>query len=87
MSDDPAKDAIQMAVHEMLSNQLNTDDPKAVKETLNRLVQEGWSTEDAMLHLGRCVIVELFDVIQNGKPISHERYVKNLKNLPEAPLE
>jgi hypothetical protein len=41
-----------------------------------------------LLHLtGQCVIVEIFEVIKNGKPYDNKRYITNIKQLPKEPFD
>ncbi len=37
--------------------------------------------------IAQCLIVEIFDIGKHQKPYNHERYLKNLKKLPEEPFE
>lgn len=77
------RDSIMAAVNEQLTN----NDPLEVKQTLDRLISEGWSKKDAKSLIAQCLIVEIFDLGKYGRPYQHERYIKNLNNLPEEPFD
>lgn len=72
---------------EVIDNQLKQNDPPETKETLERLLKEGYSRTDAKKYLGQCVALEIFAVLKNGEMFNEERYVRNLKNLPAEPVE
>jgi hypothetical protein len=54
---------------------------------LKRLINVGYSDQDARMLIGQCVAVELFDVLKHKKPYNNGRYVSNLKKLPEEPFD
>ncbi len=62
-------------------------DPPETKETLGRLVREGFSDADARVLLGQAVAVEICCVLKEQKPFNRERFVRNLRNLPTQPQE
>jgi len=78
-----AKAAYLNAVEEQLMN----NEPVEVRQTLERLISEGWSEEDSKLLIAQCLIVEFWGISKFGEPFSLERYVDNLKKLPEEPFE
>jgi len=78
---------LKATILEVVSNQLRADDPPETKQTLDRLVSEGFSAEDAKTYIAQAVCVEIWDALHNEKPFNQERYVKNLGRLPEEPTE
>ncbi|MBL7153018.1 MAG: DUF1841 family protein [Phycisphaerae bacterium] len=78
---------LKAAVLEAVSNQLRANDPPEAKQTLDRLVSEGFSVEDAKIYIAQALCVEIWDALHNEKPYNRERYVKNLERLPEEPTE
>jgi hypothetical protein len=70
---------------EVVNNQLKANDPPETRETLERLVSEGISKEDAKIYIAQAVSVEVYHTLKNKKPFNPERYVRNLKRLPEEP--
>ena len=79
------KKAIRQAVEEIIDNQLKANDPKETKQTLDRLIKEGISIENARKYIGQCILVELFYAYKHKKPFRAGRYKQNLLNLPNPP--
>jgi hypothetical protein len=72
---------------EIINNQIRDNNPPETKQTLERLISEGFSEKDAMDMIGCVVISEIFDVLKNKEEFNEHRYVSALNNLPEPPLE
>lgn len=81
------REILREQVFQIVSNQLEANDPPETKLTYDRLLQEGFNDLEARQLIGQCVIVELFDVMNSGKPFDQKRYEKHLKALPEAPFD
>lgn len=77
---------IKAAIIEVVNNQIASNDPPETKETLERLVGEGFSEQQSKELIGNVVVAELFDVMQDGKTFDRERYVDALNRLPEKPF-
>jgi hypothetical protein len=78
---------LKAALMEVVDNQIRDNDPPETKQTLDRLVSAGISKEDARLYIGQAVCVEIWDIMSNKKEFDQERYLRNLKNLPDEPEE
>jgi len=78
---------LRWAIMSVVSNQIRSGDPPETKATLQRLMSEGWSRENARKLIGQVVAVELFCISKEKKPFNRERFVRNLKNLPSRPVE
>ena len=76
---------LQAAFLEIVNNQLKANDPPETRETLNRLVAQGISEDDAKRYIAQAVCVETFDILKHKRPFNLQRYVKNLARLPETP--
>lgn len=76
---------IKTAIIEVVENQLELNDPPEIKETLDRLVSEGYSSQESKELIGNVVVVEVFEVLKDGKPFDLDRYVAALHRLPEIP--
>lgn len=70
-----------------VQNQLDENNPPETKQTYDRLIAQGISDEDARIHIAQAVCVEVWDCLHNQNPFNLERFVKNLKRLPEEPVE
>ena len=71
---------------EIVNNQLRSNNPPQTKQTLERLMKEGYSKTDAKKLIGQCVVAEVTRVVMERKPFDEERFVKNLDRLPEEPV-
>ncbi len=78
---------LKAAFLETVENQLADNDPPETKETLDRLIAEGISEDDSKLLIAQAVCVEVFDVMKRQKEFDLDRYLKNLKRLPDEPEE
>jgi hypothetical protein len=78
---------LRAAILSVVDNQLRKKDPPETRETLDRLISEGFSKADAKVLLGQVVAVELYCISKQKKPFNGERFVRNLQNLPAQPQE
>lgn len=69
----------------IVNNQIRANKPPETKQTLNRLIEMGYSDSDARILIGQCVVVEIFDVLNQDREYDEARYIRNLKNLPKEP--
>jgi len=76
---------LKAAFLETVDNQLADNDPPETKETLDRLITQGLSEEDAKIYIAQAVSVEVFDIMKHQKEFNQDRYLKNLKRLPDEP--
>ena len=79
--------AAREAFLEIVDNQIASNDPPETRQTFDRLTKSGWSQEDSKKLIAQCVAVELYSVMTKQEPFNEERFIKNLKNLPEEPFE
>jgi hypothetical protein len=78
---------IREQIFEIIKNQIESNTPPETRQTLKRLVDSGYNDQDARMLIGQCVAVELFSVLKLEKPFNNDRYVLNLKKLPEEPFD
>ena len=78
---------LKAAFMEVVDNQIASNDPPETRQTLDRLTSQGISKQDARIYIGQAVCVEIWDIMKNKKEFNRERFVRNLKNLPEEPKE
>lgn len=76
---------LRAALLEVVDNQLRANDPPETSETFNRLIAQGISEEDAKLYIAQAVSVETFDILKHHRPFNRQRYVENLRRLPQPP--
>jgi ribosomal protein S7 len=70
----------------IVDNQLESNDPPETASTLERLINEGWTKDEAKQLIAQCVAYEMFGIIKNQEEFNENRFLKNLKNLPNEPM-
>ena len=70
---------------EVVENQLKKNEPPETRQTLERLMQEGYPEEAAKLLISQCVAAEMIAMMDSDTPMNNERYIKWLHQLPDAP--
>ncbi len=76
---------LRAAIMEVIENQLRNNDPPQTRQTFRRLIEAGYSEEEAKRLIGCVVSAEIFDVLKKNEPFNLERFVKALNKLPEMP--
>jgi hypothetical protein len=76
-----------MAILEAVENQLESDDPPKVRETLLRLMAEGIHRDEALKYIACALSVEIFGALKHSEEFNPERYDKNLDGLPDMPWD
>jgi preprotein translocase subunit SecA len=72
---------------EVVNNQLRDNDPKATKESFNRLVQLGYKEDKAKEMIAAVLIEEMYGLLKNNETYNEERYTRKLAMLPECLTE
>jgi len=72
---------------EVVDNQLKANDPQETRQTLDRLIAQGISQDDAKIYIAQAVCVEVFNILKHNQPSDQARYLRNLQRLPKEPLE
>ncbi|MEN7548391.1 hypothetical protein AAG747_10760 [Rapidithrix thailandica] len=78
---------LMSAVLTIVDNQIIDNHPPETSQTYERLLELGIDKADAKLMIGQAVSVELFHIMKNKQPFNYERFIKNLKKLPEGEME
>lgn len=81
-----AKDRRREMIFDIVRNQMNNDNPPETNLTYKTLRAMGFSDFEFMQQIGQCVAIEIFQVMKFKEPFDKERYVGNLKRLPEEPF-
>lgn len=82
-----SNEIVREQIFEILENQIKSGKPPETKQTLKRLVDLGYSDQDAKMLIGQCLAIELFNILKSGKSYDNDRYISNLKKLPEEPFD
>ncbi len=78
---------LRAAFLEVVNNQLRENNPPETIETLERLMAEGYSAEEAKDLIAQVVAVEAYVVMKTQTNFNRERFVRNLMALPQEPKE
>ncbi|NIR51853.1 hypothetical protein GWO43_25080 [candidate division KSB1 bacterium] len=78
---------LKKAILQVVSNQLRMNEPPETKETLNRLISEGYSEQDAKELIGAVVSAHIYDMLKEQHEFDNSKYIKDLKKLPELPWD
>jgi hypothetical protein len=70
---------------DIVETQIQENEPPETKQTLNRLLKEGYSREEAMELIAIVVASEIYDVMKHQQPFNRNRFVKRLEDLPDLP--
>jgi predicted nucleic acid-binding Zn-ribbon protein len=84
---EPDPEVVRDAILEIVQNQLRDNNPPETRQTLDRLIAEGVEEEEAIKMIACCVSTEIFHVLKYQENSDEERYIKNLKRLPQLPWE
>lgn len=76
---------LQAAIQEVVENQLRENNPSERRQTFDRLIGEGYSSEEAKRLIGSVVVAGMFETLSREEPFNHARFVKALRKLPELP--
>ena len=71
------------AIRAVIDQQLEERDPPETLETFERLMEEGFSNEEAYGLIGQLISMEIAEEIAGESGFDFERYVEALENLPE----
>ena len=76
---------LKEAITEIVSNQLLLNDPPETRQTLDRLVAEGYSTDAAMELIGVVVTTHIYEMLKKQQTFDLSLFVQDLEKLPEMP--
>ena len=78
---------LNSAIMEIIDNQIDDNDPPETKQTLDRLISEGYTEKEARNLIGIVVSSEIFEVLKQGRPFDQKKFVTSLNALPNTGLE
>ncbi|THE12186.1 hypothetical protein E1I69_11740 [Bacillus timonensis] len=73
---------LKSKILEIVDNQININDPKITKETMERLMGLGYSETESKEMIGRVLVEEMYDILKNQVPFNEKRYSDKLNMLP-----
>ena len=72
---------------EIVENQIRDNDPPETRQTLRRLIKEGFSREEAVELIATVVVNEIYNVLKQEKNFNRKRFVAALRQLPKLPYD
>lgn len=72
---------LKAAILDVVENQLRENNPPETRQTLNRLIQAGYSEDRAREMIGTVITTEIYYVMKDNEPFNNERFVSGLNNL------
>lgn len=85
--DSESPERVRQLLFETIENQIEANDPPETGETLKRLKKQGYSRKEAMKLIASVLSLEIFAVMEEGREFDNDKYVEDLKALPELPEE
>jgi hypothetical protein len=82
-----SNEIIREHIFQIITNQIRANNPPETKQTYDRLKKLGYDDYQTRQLIGQCLAVELYRIMKYKKPYNNERYIANLKNLPEEPMD
>jgi len=83
----PPNPALSTAILEIVDNQLAAGLPIETRQTYDRLVGDGYTSEESRRLIGCVVVSEIIQVAQRHEPYDEGRFVAALYRLPKLPWE
>jgi uncharacterized protein YecA (UPF0149 family) len=74
---------LKSSILDIVENQLKINEPKCTRETVDRLINLGYSENQTKEMIAAVVVEELYDVMKNQDAFNEERYSEKLSQLPE----
>ena len=77
-----ASPELRQTVLEVVENQIRDNEPPETRQTVERLMAEGYAADEARRLVATAVVVELFHIVRDKEPFNRKRFVWNLAHLP-----
>ena len=75
------------AILEAVEDQLRANNPPETKQTLQRLMKEGHSMNEAKQLIGVVLFTEMVDMLNQNRFFDEARFVAALQQLPKLPSD
>ncbi len=75
---------VHVAIHQTAENQIANHDPPETAETLEALMQAGYTRHEAIHAIGRIVSDEIFEILRDERPFDEAGYVQALRELVQT---
>ena len=71
----------------VVGNQIRDNDPPETRQTLRRLIKEGFSKEEAVELIGTVVVHEIYNVLKQEEYFDRKRFIAARRQLPKLPYD
>jgi Domain of unknown function (DUF1841) len=75
---------LHLTMHQIVANQLWTNDPPEVWETVKRLIGEGYKRHDIVHMIGSVASKDVWTALMDYRPADPADYVAGLEALPDS---
>ena len=72
---------------QIVNNQIRMNNPPETKQTVERLVSEGYTKDEAKEMIAGVLVVQIHTIMKNVTEFDEELYITQLKNLPQSPFD
>lgn len=84
---EPKSELARAAIFEAIDTQVADGEPPETVETLKRLMDDGYSRDEAYRLIGCVLADELSQMMQHEREYNNERYTRLLYELPKMPWD
>ena len=78
---------LKAAFLEVVEKQLRDNDHPETRQTLERLLKEGFNEQDAKLLIASVIAAESYAVLKTKTVFNRDRFTRNLDRLPDQSFE
>lgn len=72
---------------EVVENQIRDNDPPETRQTVDRLINDGYTADEARRLVSTALTVEIFHTQRDQEPFNRTRFLSNLAHLPREPWD
>jgi hypothetical protein len=87
MDDFETNPALGQAILEAVENQIRDNDPPETRQTIDRLIKDGYTNDEARRLVSTAVSVEIFHIMHDHESFDRDRFLWNLAHLPREPWD
>lgn len=78
---------LKKLILEVVNNQLKDNDPPSAKQAYERLLNAGYSANEAKEKIGAVVLEEIYDVMKENQPYDEKRYTEALAEMVQQCID
>lgn len=81
---DGANPFAHVAIHQVIANQIANRNPAQTAETLEALMQAGYTRHEAIHAIGGILAEEIFEILRDERPFDEAGYIQALRELVQT---